>query len=119
VAGRDRAVALEIGARIRQARKEAGGMTQGELGDLIGVTERSIQAYEQGDSIPYKYGNKLEAVLGRPVAWFWYGDEALQSTDDHHESVMAELKALRAELRKLVRKSDEMAKELGRLAGPA
>lgn len=67
--------AREIGKRIQQARKEAGGMTQRELADLLGVTERSVAAYEAGDVVPYRYLRQLESALGRPAAWFLYGDE--------------------------------------------
>jgi transcriptional regulator with XRE-family HTH domain len=87
-------------------------MSQRELADLLGVTERSIQAYEQGETIPYRYGAKLESALGRPVAWFWYGEQALSSRDEQFEELKREIGALRAEVRKLTR-------ELGRFTKPA
>ena len=66
----------EIGRRIALARREAGGMTQRELSDLLGVTERSIAAYEAGDVIPYRLMKRLEAVTNRPASWILYGDSA-------------------------------------------
>lgn len=96
--------AKEIGARIKTARLEMGGMSQRELGDMLGVTERSIQAYEQGEVVPYRFGAALESALGRPVAWFWYGDEALRDASAGKlDEVLAELKALRKDLAKLKR----------------
>jgi transcriptional regulator with XRE-family HTH domain len=59
-----------IGRRIAQARQEAGGMTQEELGDLLGVTTRSVQGYEAGAVIPWKHFNRLEEIFHRPLDWF-------------------------------------------------
>lgn len=71
--------AKEIGARIAQSRREAGGMTQRELADLIGVTERSVAAYEAGDVVPYRFMRKIEDILAKPAAWILYGEEATPS----------------------------------------
>jgi transcriptional regulator with XRE-family HTH domain len=71
----DKLRSREVGERIAQARREADGMTQRELADLISVTERSVAAYEAGDVIPYRYMNKLEEVLGRSSSWILYGEE--------------------------------------------
>jgi transcriptional regulator with XRE-family HTH domain len=67
--------ASEIGKRIAQSRREMDGMTQRELGDLVGVTERSVAAWELGEVIPYRHIRRLEAVLAKPAAWLLYGDE--------------------------------------------
>ena len=66
--------AREVGERVKQARLEADGMTQRELADFIGVTERTIAAVERGEWIPYRHMSKLERVFERPSAWFLYGD---------------------------------------------
>ena len=71
----------EIGQRIALARREADGMTQRELADLIGVTERSVAAYEAGDVIPYRFMRQLESLLNRPASWFLYGEQA-QTADE-------------------------------------
>lgn len=70
----DRKRAEEIGRRIAQARKEAGGMTQRELGELIGVTDRSVMAYEKGEVIPYRFLRKIEEATGRSAGWILHGD---------------------------------------------
>ena len=58
--------ALEVGRRIVRARKEL-GLTQVELARKIGVSQRSAQAYENGEVIPYRkmklLSKALEAVL--------------------------------------------------------
>lgn len=66
--------AKAVGGRVRVARQESDGMTQRELADLVGVTERSIAAVERGEWIPYRHMSKLERIFERPAAWFLYGD---------------------------------------------
>ena len=85
-------VAKEVGQRIAQSRKELVGMTQRELGDLVGVTERSIAAWELGEVIPYRHMRRLEEVLSRPAAWILYGDEGTPA------DLVAQLKAIQDDL---------------------
>jgi transcriptional regulator with XRE-family HTH domain len=89
--------AKEIGARIALARKEADGMTQRELADLIGVTERSVAAYEAGEVIPYRFMRQLEQLLNRPASWILYGEQAAPA-----DEVMEQL----------LKRQEEMAKQL-------
>ena len=63
-----------VGRRIAQARREA-GYTQTELANLVGVKQRSVQAWEYGRTNPYRRLRRLEKVLGRPRAWILHGDE--------------------------------------------
>ena len=93
--------AKEIGKRIAQARQEAGGMTQLELAEFLKVAPRTMQAYEQGEIVPYRHMRTLEDVLDRPVAWFLHGDDALRAKDDQFEQILKELRALRHEISKL------------------
>lgn len=67
--------AHEIGKRLIEARREL-GMSQRELADLIHVSERSMQAYESGDVIPYRKLKDLGDVLSRPMSWILHGDKA-------------------------------------------
>lgn len=69
--------AKAVGGRVKIARQEADGMTQRELADLVGVTERSIAAVERGEWIPYRHMSKLERIFERPAAWFLYGEDHL------------------------------------------
>ena len=77
----------EIGQRIRQARHEA-GMSQKELGALVGVSERSIAAWELGEGAkaPYAWMDQLENFLGVSAAWLIRGAE-VSSTDDRLERI--------------------------------
>jgi transcriptional regulator with XRE-family HTH domain len=94
--------ATEVSKRIAQARKEAEGMTQRELADLLGVTERSVAAYESGEVIPYRFMRDLEKFLNRPAGWFLHGDGAISTEhDDQLAILIEEVKKLRAEVRKL------------------
>lgn len=84
----------EIGARIAQARSEAGGMTQDELAHLLGLTSRSVQAHESGAVIPYRYLREYERVLGKPAAWFLHGDAAVLGSSAEHREVIERLDRL-------------------------
>lgn len=65
--------ALEVGRRIVQARKER-GLTQVQLAAKIGVSQRSMQAYENGETIPYNQLKKLSKALGRDQEWILHGE---------------------------------------------
>ena len=97
--------AQEIGSRIAEARHEAGGMSQVELGELVGVTERSVQAWEAGDVIPYRYLRLIESALGRPAAWFLHGEEAVVGRDEATKEILAAIS-------QLSKKVDSLAKRL-------
>ncbi len=73
--------AKEIGERIRQARKERGGMTQDDLAALALISKRALQEYEGGVRIPYKHLPDFSRILNRPTEWFLYGDEVLGALD--------------------------------------
>lgn len=94
--------AVEVGRRIAQARKEfdGRGMTQKDLADLLGVSERSVAAYEGGEVIPYRFIRKLEECLERPAAWFLHGTEVVDR-DEQLQEILDILKTIRSEVRKL------------------
>jgi transcriptional regulator with XRE-family HTH domain len=66
--------ALEVGRRIVQARKEL-SLTQVELARKIGVSQRSAQAYENGEVIPYRHLKQLSRALKRTPEWILHGDQ--------------------------------------------
>ena len=54
---------MNVGENIRKYRKDK-GMTQKELGDLLGKTQRTIQAYEKDEVIPpLSVINKLSDIF--------------------------------------------------------
>jgi transcriptional regulator with XRE-family HTH domain len=83
--------AIEIGRRIAEARKEAGGMTQEELGELVGVSVRSIAAWELGDVIPYRHLKELEKATGASAAWFLHGAESTDVRDQQLDEISRKL----------------------------
>ena len=95
--------AKEIGARIALARKEAGGLTQEQLGDLINVTMRSVQNYESGGTIPWKHFQALSRVLDKPVEWFIHGEreDPDATAEARHDELLAQLRELHSRLDKL------------------
>lgn len=99
--------AKEIGARIAQARNEAGGMTQAELAHLVSLSERSVQAHEAGEVIPYRFLREYERVLGKPAAWFLHGEAAVLGSSEEHRDLVERLE-------KLQRSVDAMARRLDR-----
>lgn len=95
--------AKEIGQRIATARKEAEGMTQRELADLLGVTERSVAAYEAGTVIPYRFMRQLEQLLNRPASWMLYGD-AGASSDETMAAILKGQQEIQEQLREIYSK---------------
>jgi PAS domain S-box-containing protein len=86
--------ATEVGVRIAEARKHA-GLTQQSLATELGVTRRSIQAYEAGAVIPYKRLDQIGELLDRSPSWLLNG-----TTSD--DAAPLPLGDLRAELRDAV-----------------
>ena len=66
--------AKEVGQRLARARQDA-GMTQKELGNLVGVTQRSVANWESGRVVPYRHLPVIEAAVGRPAASLLYSDD--------------------------------------------
>ena len=91
--------AAEVGERIVQARKqlETGALTQEELAELAGVSQRSMQAYETGEVIPYRKMREIADVLGVSTSWLLHGEE------EHVDGEIEELNRKIDDLTKLVR----------------
>jgi len=91
--------AQTVGQRVIAARNEL-GMRQIDLAELVGVSERSIQAYENDEVVPYRKMNDLSRVLGKSVPWLLYGekDEQVQVPG---EKIIALLEEVLAEVRSI------------------
>lgn len=60
----------ELAVRIRAARREA-HLSQHELGDGIGVSDKSVSAYEQGRSVPpISKLKKIAETTQHPLSFF-------------------------------------------------
>ena len=96
----------EVGKRIEQARKE-NGMNQQEVADYLGMSVRSIHAYEAGEVIPYRNMKRIEQLFNRPVAWFLHGQEGIEApVDDRFDQIfdrLGKLERQNAEILKLLR----------------
>jgi transcriptional regulator with XRE-family HTH domain len=88
--------AKEIGARIKQARRERGIASQEDLAAMASFSKRSLQDYETGVTIPYRHLRELSHLLGRPEEWFLYGDEPVSS--DRLESIEEQLIRIASEI---------------------
>lgn len=61
---------VEIGRRITQAREEA-GLTQEELGRLIGVSDAAVNRWEKAiNRIDLSALRRIAEILGKPPMWF-------------------------------------------------
>lgn len=96
----------EIGARIAQARVEA-GLTQPELADLVGASLRSVQGWEAGAVKPYRWLEALAAATGVTVAWLLHGDQ-----DELDPAQMVKLAEDAAETREMVARALRLLEQL-------
>lgn len=91
----------ELARRIRTARREA-RLSQQALGDNIGVSDKSVSAYEQGRSVPpFDKLKKIAVQTNRPVSYF---------TEDNIDEATITTKLLSierelAEVKKLLKKA--------------
>lgn len=88
--------AAEIGARIAEARKLAGAMTQEELAEALNVSTRSVQDYEAGKTIPWKHFHRLEQIFKRQLEWFLHGDQEVEPATAGEASTASLLRRLEA-----------------------
>lgn len=64
----------QVGRRIRQARRAA-KLTQGQLGDKIGLTFQQVQKYEKGvNRVSAGTLYEIAKVLDIPISWFFDED---------------------------------------------
>lgn len=63
VVNRKQQEALDLGARIRDARERM-GLLQSELATLVGTSSRTVGNWERGETSPRNKLGKLEDVLG-------------------------------------------------------
>jgi transcriptional regulator with XRE-family HTH domain len=96
--------ARQIGRRIIQARQELGGVTQEELAELVGVSVRSMQAYESGEVIPYRKLRQLAEALGRTPAWLLHGEDAPENHLQAIHGVLVEIRNTNNEILELLRR---------------
>ena len=76
----------QVCRRIRQARRDA-KLTQGQLGDLIGLTFQQVQKYEKGvNRVSAGTLYEISKVLGLHISWFFDEEVVDKIGDDSKES---------------------------------
>lgn len=98
----------QIGERIAQARHEA-GLTQEELAEAVGVSQRAVQLWEAGDNVPFRRLSRIGEIVGRSVLWLIHGDDQADTT---------RLQAMEERLEELDEKVDRILDLLGSPAQP-
>ena len=64
-------VDIHVGARIRLRRQQC-GMSQGRLGDRLGLTFQQVQKYEKGSNrVSASKLWSLAGILGVTISWFF------------------------------------------------
>ena len=75
-----RRASLEVGRRLRQARRMA-GLTRQALGAAIGVAPATVRAYESGKRMPPPRLAAASLFLGVPLSWFFRESDAPPDKD--------------------------------------
>ena len=89
----------ELAQRIRAARRNA-RLSQDELGKSIGLSDKSISAYEQGRSMPpLDKLKKIAEITAHPFAYFTQEDPGEATLAAKLRSIEREL----AEVKRLLR----------------
>lgn len=92
----------ELALRIREARRNA-HLSQEELGKYIGVSDKSVSAYEQGRSMPpITKLKKIAEATNHPLSYFTQEDNQdalLASKLANIERELAEVKKLLLEVK--------------------
>lgn len=95
-----------IGARIKQAREEA-GLRQEDLADLLEVSTRTVQNYEAGASKPFKHLNDIAAATRVTTQWLIHGERDRLSREEEVSGLREELGEVRGQLAEVQRLLEE------------
>jgi transcriptional regulator with XRE-family HTH domain len=109
----------EIGLRIAAARRES-GLTQAEFAKLVGVTSRSVQAYEAGKIVPWRHLDRFEEITRRPRSWFLRGSaepEPAPATTELEERLVLLVSRVASEAERLFEVTARLADLLERRDG--
>src|SRR4051812_7869507 len=67
--------------RMRQARERA-GLTQRQLGDMIGKSQQTINGYEHGRKPDIPTFRRIAAACGVPEVWLVPSEDIVSGADD-------------------------------------
>lgn len=89
---------MDLKTKIRQARKQA-TLSQQQLSQAIGVSDKAVSAYEVGrSSPPLKILEKISQATGKPISYFLN-----KESEAHPDSLLIKLEAIESELRNIRR----------------
>ena len=95
-------IRIAFAKRLKQAR-ELAGLSQRELGLLVGLSDKSISAYEQGRVLPpLDILPKIAKYLDKPISYFLSEEnvtDTLLLKIEQLEDFLSELKGLVLELK--------------------
>lgn len=100
LASRDNSQGESVGQRLIAARREL-GMKQADVAELIHVSERSMQAYEADEVVPFRKLKELSEILDKPMAWILHGDRAETTPGDmgpYLQDILTELRKISGHL---------------------
>lgn len=90
----------ELAKRIKSARVAA-RLSQAELAEGVGVSDKSVSAYEQGRSTPpFEKLKKIAGVTNHPLAFFTEDDNEEASISGKLASIERELTEVKELLKK-------------------
>lgn len=91
----------ELSRRIKKARREA-HISQAELGQVVGVSDKAISSYEKGRSIPpFAKLKKIAQATEHTLAYFGDGEEIEVTITSKLSKIEKQLE----EIRKLLKKN--------------
>lgn len=105
------AYAAEVGARIVASRREV-GLTQVELAELVGASQRAMQGYENGERVPYRLMAEIARIVNKPMAWLLHGDKAILDRDEQLTRIEGVLGDVLKSLDGLKRSVRELSKKM-------
>ncbi|WP_083515363.1 XRE family transcriptional regulator [Pseudoalteromonas arabiensis] len=76
---------MKLHEKFRQARENR-GLTQKELGDLVGVSQVAVMKIENGQTKNPRKINDFARALGVNVDWLLYSDQAINETGASYSS---------------------------------
>lgn len=92
-----------LAVKIRRARKES-KMSQKELGESLGVSDKAISSYESGRAVPrLKTLQKLAKITHRPVNYFTNNEQ--DGVDYSVAAMLANVEKQLKEIKKLIQES--------------
>ncbi len=96
------AIEAERAERIADLKERRPDLTWRQIGDAVGVAERSAIAWQRTGGIDYNNAKKLAKVFGVTVEWLWSGVGAQPVVEPEAEG----------QLDRIERKLDEVLKKL-------